>query len=138
MSEMAGCCKCCSRWALPALVWSFLSLTTAVLCALGLYFSNWLQRESSNGTYNSVSSFRLCVNESSQISISCDSYFTFNEIYSTEWQVVTLLMGLGACFLVFAALLSLFIFCVHKFFNKCVTSTIAVIQCLGGNLSRTV
>ena len=130
---MAGCCRrYCSRWTLPAVSWSLLSVVSAVLCSLGLYFSNWLQRETADGTFNSASSFRLCLNESSLLSTSCESYFTFNEIYSAEWKAVTLLMGAGACLLVFTALLSLFVFCVHRFFNACVTCIIGVLQCLGG------
>lgn len=126
-------CKCCSSYTLPAYIWACLSLLSAVLCPVGLYFSNWLQRELS-GTYNSLSSFRLCINESSRISISCDSYFTFNEIYTSEWKAVTLLMGAGACCFVFTALLSLFGFCVTKLFNKCITAIVALFQSLGGEL----
>lgn len=129
VGTMAGCC---SRWTLPTFLWSLLSLASAALCSLGLYFSNWLQRETEDGTINSVSSFRLCLNESSQISASCDSYFTFGEMFSTEWQAVTVLMGLGACVLVFTGLISLFALCVHRFCNKCLVCAIAVLQCLGG------
>lgn len=126
-------CKCCSSYTLPAYIWALLSLLSAVLCPVGLYFSNWIQREIS-GSYNSLSSFRLCINESSQISLSCDSYFTFNEIYTTEWKAVTLLMGTGACCFVFTALLSLFGFCVTKLFNKCITAVVILFQSLGGEL----
>lgn len=132
---MAGCCsKYCSRWTLPSLLWSVISLFSATLCSLGLYFSNWLQREAADGVYNSISSFRLCLNQSSIISVSCDSYFTFNEIYSTEWQAVTLLMGAGACFLVFTALLSIFVICGYKFFTVCTVGIIATLQSVGGRL----
>ena len=129
---MAGCGKLCSRWTVPTLLWSALSLVSAVLCSLGLYFSNWLQRETPDGSINSVSSFRLCLNESDQISASCDSYFTFDEIFSPEWQAVTIMMGLGACLLVFTGLISIFAFCVHRFCNKCLVCTIAIVQCFGG------
>ena len=132
---MAGCGKSCSRWTLPTLLWSLLSATSAILCSLGLYFSNWLERETEDDTINSVSSFRLCVNETASISASCDSYFTFNEIFSPEWQAVTLMMGLGACLLVFTGLISLFAFCVHRFCNKCLVCTIAILQCLGGKFT---
>ena len=123
----------CTRWTLPTLLWSLLSLASAALCSLGLYFSNWLQRETKDGNFNSVSSFRLCLNESAQISASCDSYFTFGEIFSLEWQAVTILMGLGACLLVFTGLISLFALCAHRFCNKCLVCMVAVLQCLGGS-----
>lgn len=129
---MASCCECCSRWSLPTVLWSVLSLVSATLCSLGIYFSNWLERETDDGALNSVSAFRLCLNESSQLSTSCNSYFTFSEIYSPQWQAVTLLMGLGACMLVFTALISLFLLCVHGFCNTCLMCTNAVIQGLGG------
>ena len=128
---MAGCC---TRWTLPTLLWCLFSLTSAALCSLGLYFSNWLQRETKDGTINSVSSFRLCLNKSAQISASCDSYFTFGEIFSLEWQAVTILMGLGACLLVFTSLISLFALCAYRYCNKCLVCMIAVLQCLGGQL----
>ena len=131
-STMARYCKYCSYCTVLTLLWSILSLLSAVLTSLGLYFSNWLQRETSDGTFNSVSAYRLCLNESSQLSVSCDSYFTFSEIYSAEWQAVTLLMGLGVCLLVFIALLSIFVFFVHKYCNKFVVFIMALLQCLGG------
>lgn len=132
---MAGCCRnYCSRWTLPSLLWSVVSLLSAGLCSLGVYFSNWLQRETDGGVYNSISSFRLCLNQTNQISISCDSYFTFNDIPSTEWQAVTLIMGAGACFLVFTALLSLFVICGYNFFTKCSTCVLGSLQSMGGEL----
>lgn len=131
-SGMEVCKKCCSRWTLPSLLWSSLSLFSATLCSLGLYFSNWLQRETSDGVFNSVSSYRLCLNQTTQLSTSCDSYFTFNEIYSREWQAVTLLMGVGACLLTFIALVSLFVLCMHRFCNKCLVCIIAFLQSVGG------
>ena len=134
---MAGCCgKCCSSWTVPTLLWSFLSVASAALCSLGLYFSNWLQHEV-DGSFNSLSSYRLCVNQTSEISTDCDSYFTFNEIVSPEWKAVTVLMGLGACLLVFSGLISLFACCVHRFCNKCLVCTLAVLQCLGGKCGST-
>ena len=129
---MAGC-KCCSSYTPSAYIWAVLSIISAILCPIGLYFSNWLQKELPSG-YTSFSSFRLCMNQSTQISFSCDSYFTFNEIYTPHWKAVTLLMGAGACCLVFTSLLSLFGFCVTKLFNKCITAVVAIFQSLGGEL----
>lgn len=132
---MACCkcgCKCCSSYTLPAYLWAALSSLSAVLCPIGLYFSNWLQRKTPENTYNCLSSFRLCLNETSLIQISCDAYFSFNEIYSPEWKAITLMMGLGACCLVFAGVMSLFGFCVRKLFNRYVTILVAILQCFGG------
>ena len=129
---MGVCSGYCSRWTLPSLLWSALSLLSAALCSLGLYFSNWLQRETPDGTYNSASSYRLCLNQTSQLSASCDSYFAFSEIYSTEWRAVTLMMGLGACILTFTALISVSVLCIHRFCNKYLLCVVTVLQSLGG------
>ena len=125
-------CRCCSTYTLPAFLWALLSSVAAVLCPTGLYFSNWLQRKTPYNTYNSLSSFRLCLNETNLITVSCDAYMSFNEIYSAEWKAITLLMGFGACCLIFAALMSLFGICVRKLFNKCITASVATLQGLGG------
>ena len=123
---------CCSSYTWPAYVWTVFSSLSGLLCSLGLYFSNWLQRETPENTYNSLSAFRLCLNETNQFSLSCVAYFSFNDIYSTEWKVVTLLMGTAALCLVFAATMSLFGLCVRKLFNKYTTVLVAVSQALGG------
>ena len=123
--------RCCSSYTPPAYVWAVLSILAAFMCPFGLYFSNWLEREE-GGRYNSASSFRLCLNETSRISVSCDSYLTFGDMYSAEWQAVTLMMGIGACFLVLVALMAIFGFCVRKLFNKAVVALAATVQVLGG------
>lgn len=124
-------CKCPSSYTVPAYIWAFLSILAAVMCPLGLYFSNWLEIRSEDN-WDSLSSFRICRNESSRISVSCSSYFTFNQIYSKEWKAVTLLMGGGACFLVLVALTAIFGFFVVKLFNKVVVVLTFVFQLLGG------
>jgi len=125
-------CRCCSSYTWPAYIWAFLSIIAAFLCPFGLYFSNWLEARQAGGTYDSVSSFRVCLNETSRISAACDSYLNFNEIYSTYWQAVTLLMGIGACFLVLVALTSIFGFFVRKLFNPLIVILITCFQALGG------
>ena len=126
-------CKCPSSYTVPAYIWAFLSILAAIICPFGLYFSNWLEIRSSPMTHwDTLSSFRLCRNESSRISVSCSSYFMFNQIYSTEWKAVTLLMGAGACFLVLVALTAIFGFFVVKLFNKVVVVLTFVFQLLGG------
>ena len=125
-------CRCCSSYTWPAYIWAFLSIIAAFLCPFGLYFSNWLESRQAGGTYDSVSSFRVCLNETSRISAACDSYLNFNEIYSTYWQAVTLLMGIGACFLVLVALTSIFGFFVRKLFNPLIVVLITCFQALGG------
>ena len=125
-------CRCCSSYTLPAYIWTVASSLSAIICPIGLYFSNWLQRETPDSAYNSLSSFRLCLNETSQFSLSCEAYLSFNEIYSTQWKAITLLMGIGACCLIFACAMSLFGLCIRKLFNRCVTVLVTVVQCLGG------
>ena len=125
-------CKCCSSYTWPAYIWATLSILAAFMCPFGLYFSNWLVARQEDGTYNSVSSFRVCLNETSRISFSCDSYLMFDGIYSTYWQAVTLLMGIGTCFIVLVALTSIFGFFVRKLFNPVVVAITGSFQALGG------
>ena len=124
-------CVCPSSYTVPAYIWAFLSILAAIMCPFGLYYSNWLEIERVSGRFDSLSSFRLCLNESSRISIDCTSYLTFGSIYSTEWKAVTLLMGAGACFLLLVALTSIFGFCVRKLFNKVVVVLTFCFQALG-------
>lgn len=124
-------CVCPSSYTAPAYIWAFLSILAAIMCPFGLYYSNWLEIEPIPGRFNSLSSFRLCLNESSRISIGCTSYLTFGDIYSDEWKAVTLLMGAGACFLLLVALTSIFGFCVRKLFNKVVVVLTFCFQALG-------
>lgn len=125
-------CKCCSSYTWPAYIWATLSILAAFMCPFGLYFSNWLVARQEDGTYNSVSSFRVCLNETSRISFSCDSYLMFDGIYSSYWQAVTLLMGIGTCFIVLVALTSIFGFFVRKLFNPVVVAITGSFQALGG------
>ena len=124
-------CKCPSSYTIPAYVWAFLSMIAAIMCAFGLYFSNWIEKQ--EGEYwTSASSFRLCLNETSRFSAGCSSYMSFNDIYSTEWKAVTLLMGLGACFLILVGLTAFFGFIVNKLFNLVVAILTFSFQLIGG------
>ncbi len=127
-------CKCYSSYRIEAYVWAFLSILAAIACPFGLYFSNWLELETSSGKFNSVSSFRICLNESSRFSAGCNSYLTFGEMYSPEWKAVTLMMGLGSCFLVLVALTAIFGFFVRGLFNRVVVALTVAFQALGGTL----
>ena len=130
-------CRCYSSYIVPAYIWAVLSIVAAILCPFGLYFSNWLER-SVDGNWDSVSSFRVCRNESSRISTDCTSYLSFDQIYSAEWKAVTLLMGAGACLLVLVALTAIFGFCITKLFNKAVVVLTFSFQLLGGTYMREV
>lgn len=127
-------CRCPSSYTAPAYIWAFLSIIAAIFCPLGIYFSNWLERVNQNGTYDTVSSFRVCLNETVQTSLSCSSYLTFDQIYSPEWKAVTLLLGAGGCFLVLVALTSVFGFCVRRLFNLVVMILTLIFQALGSKL----
>lgn len=129
-----GRCECPSSYKPPAYVWAFMSILAAIMCPFGLYYSNWLERQEPHGSWNSMSSFRLCLNRSSRIATDCTSYLTFGNIYSIEWKAVTLLMGLGACFLLLVALTSIFGFFVRKLFNKVVVVMTFCFQALGSEL----
>lgn len=127
-------CKCPSSYILPAYIWAVLSIIAAILCPFGLYFSNWIERETAPGSWDSISSFRVCINESSRFSTDCSSYLLFGDIYSNEWRASTLLLGIGACFLVLVALTAIFGFCIVKLFNKVVVVLTFCFQLLGGEL----
>ncbi len=128
-------CKCPSSYKAPAYIWAILSIVAAVTCPFGLYFSNWVERQVHHNTsWDSISSFRLCRNESSRFSTSCASYLTFGDIFSGWWQAVTLILGAGACLLVLVALTSIFGFFVTKLFNKVVVALTMIFQILGGEL----
>ena len=125
--------SCCSSYTPLAYLWTLLSVLCALLCPFGLYFSNWLEHVSQDGnSITSLSSFRRCPNATSQLSVSCEEYLNFGEIYSMAWQAVTLLFGLGACLFILVALTSLFGLCIRHLFNKCVVVITIVSQSLGG------
>lgn len=128
-------CKCLSSYIALSYIWAFLSIIIAIICPFGLYFSNWLEKTyviDGSSTFDSVSSFRVCLNESSRISFECSSYNTFDGIFSPEWQAATLLMGAGSCLLVLVALTSIFGFCVSKLFNRVVVVLTFLFQLFGG------
>lgn len=125
--------SCCSSYTPVAVIWAILSVLAAVICPFGLYFSNWIEYVSPDGSsVTSTSSFRICSNDS-RITVSCDEYLNFNEIYSPAWQAVTLLFGLGSCLLILVALTALFGFCIKHLFNVCVVVITVISQSLGGN-----
>lgn len=124
--------RCPSSYTPLAYIWAVCSIVAATMCPFGLYFSNWLEKQEVGGGWDSVSSFRVCKNETSRISTGCSSYLTFGQIYSSEWKAVTLLLGIGACFLVLVALTAIFGFCIVKLFNKAVVVLTFCFQLLGG------
>lgn len=115
----------------PAFVWTFLSVIAALACSIGLYFSNWIERDAGGDKVNSMSPYRVCI-EHNKISVSCNSYLSFGNIYSPEWRACTLMMGCGACLLILVALTSLFGLCVKKLFNIVICIIIIVSQVLAG------
>lgn len=129
--------RCCSSYTIPAYFWASLSILAAIACPFGLYFPNWLERSfgADGSTFTALSSFRLCLNETKPISVSCESYLTFGEIFSPHWKAVTLLMGLGSCALVLVALTAIFGFFVRRLFSKAVVAITASVQALGGERS---
>lgn len=123
-----------SSYKLPAFVWTFLSVIAALACSIGLYFSNWIERDAGGNKVNSMSPYRVCVGYN-KISFDCDSYLSFGDIYSPEWRACTVMMGCGACLLILVALTSLFGLCVKKLFNIVVCTIIVVSQVLAGECS---
>lgn len=122
-----------SSYNLPAFVWTVLSVIAALACSIGLYFSNWIERDVGDNEVNSMSSYRVCIGYK-KISVSCDSYLSFGDIYSPEWKACTVMMGCGACLLILVALTSLFGLCVKKLFNIVICVIIIVSQVLAGGL----
>ena len=117
----------------PAFVWTFLSVIAALACAIGLYFSNWIEQDDGDKV-NSMSSYRVCLQQD-MISVNCDSYMSFGEIFSPEWRACTVMMGCGACLLILVALTSLFGLCVKKLFNVVICAIIITSQVLAGECS---
>lgn len=124
--------SCCSSYTAPAYIWAILSILSAITCPFGLYYSNWLEYRANDTTVTSLSSFRRCENQSSRFSIKCDDYLSFSQMYSTSWQTVTLLFGIGACLLILVALTAIFGFFVRYLFNIGVIIITVLAQVLGG------
>ena len=124
--------SCCSSYTASAYIWAVLSIISAITCPFGLYFSNWLEREYSDGRITSLSSYRKCENETGRITVSCDDYYSFEEMYSSWWKAVTLLFGAGACLLILVALTATFGFCIKHLFNIVVAVITIIAQILGG------
>ena len=120
-----------SSYNLPAFVWTFLSVIAALACSIGLYFSNWIERDTGGDKVNAMSPYRVCFRYD-MISVSCDSYMSFGEIFSPEWRACTVMMGCGACLLILVALTSLFGLCVKKLFNVIICAIIITSQVLAG------
>jgi len=116
---------------LPSFVWTFLSVIAAIACAIGIYFSNWIERDAVDDKVNAMSSYRACM-EYASISLECDSYLSFGDIFSPEWQACTVMLGCGACLLILVALTSLFGLCVRKLFNLVICIIIVTSQVLAG------
>lgn len=125
--------SCCSSYTAPAYIWALLSILAAVTCPFGLYFSNWLEKVTGPEMVSSLSSFRMCTNET-LFSVTCETYLSFNEMYTDAWRAVTLMFGIGACFLILVALTAIFGFCVKHLFNIVVTVITVIAQVLGGKL----
>ena len=81
-----------------------------------------------------MSPYRMCANFSSQITIQCEDYLSFEEMFSDWWRACTILMGAGACFLILVAVTSAFGMVVPRLFSKIVTVLIAAVQFIGGEL----
>ena len=120
-----------SSYNVPAFIWTVLSGIAALACSIGLYFSNWIERDVGDNEVNSMSSYRVCI-QYSKFSFSCDSYLSFGNIYSPEWKACTVMMGCGACLLILVALTSLFGLCVKKLFNIVICVIIVVSQVTAG------
>jgi hypothetical protein len=106
----------------------------AILCPFGLYFSNWLELVYSDGKVTSFSSFRRCINETQRISVTCEDYLTFDDMFSPSWRAVTILFGAGSCLQILVALTALFGLCIKGLFNVCVLIIMVITQVIGALL----
>lgn len=123
---------CWSSYTWPAYIWSVLSILSAIVVGVSVYFSNWIQLQEVDGLWSSMSPYRICANFSSQITIECEDYLSFNEMFSDWWRACTILVGAGACFLILVAITSVFGMVVPRLFSKIVTVLIAGVQFFGG------
>ena len=128
-----GSTMCCwSSYTWPAYIWSILSILSAITVGVSVYFSNWIQLQEADGRWSSMSPYRICANFSSQITIQCEDYLSFEEMFSDWWRACTILVGAGACFLILVAITSVFGMVVPRLFSKVVTVLIAGVQFIGG------
>ncbi|XP_058036563.1 LHFPL tetraspan subfamily member 6 protein [Ahaetulla prasina] len=121
-------------------IWALLSFLCAGATCVGFFMPYWLlgsqlEKPVSFGT------FRRCSypvrDESRQITVmveQCGRYASFQAIPSVEWQICTVVTGLGCGLLLLVALTALMGCCVYELISRTVGRVAGGIQFLGGLL----
>ena len=127
-------------------VWSFLSLSGALLSSFGFFMPYWL--EGTMRDYGGqdtlevfLSTFRRCNypildKDSGTVTIvrQCGRYTTFNDIPDVSWQVACVACGVGCGVVTLVALISLAGCCISDLISHTVAKTLGCLQLFGGIL----
>ncbi|XP_015674186.1 LHFPL tetraspan subfamily member 6 protein [Crotalus tigris] len=132
--------KMASSLTCTGVIWALLSFLCAGASCVGFFMPYWLlgsqlEKPVSFGT------FRRCSypvrDESRQITVmveQCGRYASFQAIPSVEWQICTVVTGLGCGLLLLVALTALMGCCVYELISRTVGRVAGGIQFLGGLL----
>lgn len=130
--------KMASSLTYTGVIWALLSFLCAGASCVGFFMPYWLlgsqlEKPVSFGT------FRRCSypvrDESRQITVmveQCGRYASFQAIPSVEWQICTVVTGLGCGLLLLVALTALMGCCVYELISRTVGRVAGGIQFLGG------
>ncbi|KAL7991255.1 hypothetical protein Chor_015511 [Crotalus horridus] len=130
--------KMASSLTCTGVIWALLSFLCAGASCVGFFMPYWLlgsqlEKPVSFGT------FRRCSypvrDESRQITVmveQCGRYASFQAIPSVEWQICTVVTGLGCGLLLLVALTALMGCCVYELISRTVGRVAGGIQFLGG------
>ncbi|XP_070588854.1 LHFPL tetraspan subfamily member 6 protein [Erythrolamprus reginae] len=132
--------KMASSLTYTGVIWALLSFLCAGASCVGFFMPYWLlgsqlEKPVSFGT------FRRCSypvrDESRQMTVmveQCGRYASFQAIPSVEWQICTVVTGLGCGLLLLVALTALMGCCVYELISRTVGRVAGGIQFLGGLL----
>ena len=134
-----------SSYNVAGFVWSFLSLSGALLSSFGFYMPYWLEGKMKDfdGSDLAVflSPFRRCNypvldRDSGTVTIvrQCGRYTTFDDIPDVNWQVACVTCGLGSGLITLVALISLAGCCISDLISHGVAKILGGLQLFAGLL----
>ncbi|XP_023209576.1 LHFPL tetraspan subfamily member 6 protein-like [Centruroides vittatus] len=121
-------------------VWSSLSLASAILNCAGFYLPLWIRGQLPDGTEVTFGSFRRCnyprFSETGKLDMvhECGRYTTFADIPSLSWQISTITVGLGASVSLLVTFTSLAACCVSDVITKYTARVLGVVQLMAALL----
>ncbi|ETE70806.1 Lipoma HMGIC fusion partner-like protein, partial [Ophiophagus hannah] len=132
--------KMASSLTYAGVIWALLSFLCAGASCVGFFMPYWLLGSQLEKSV-SFGTFRRCSypvrDESRQITVmveQCGRYASFQAIPSVEWQICTVVTGLGCGLLLLVALTALMGCCVYELISRTVGRVAGGIQFLGGLL----